>query len=163
MPVQVSAGVLPWRRGANGPEFLLVHPGGPYWAGKDAAAWSIPKGLVEPEEEGWAAARREFEEELGIAVQGRPVELPPVKVSSAKVVHAWLVEADIDVSDIRSNVFELEWPPRSGRRQTFPEVDRAGWFPIEVARLKIHKGQRPILEAAIVRLGELGRDEALEA
>lgn len=151
--MQVSAGVLAWRRGEGGPEFLLVHPGGPHWAGKDAEAWSIPKGLVEPKEDGWAAARREFEEELGTPIEGVPAELAPVKVSSGKVVHAWLVEADVDVSDVRSNVFELEWPPRSGRRQAFPEVDRAGWFGIEAARLKIHKGQRPILEAAIERLG----------
>lgn len=148
----VSAGVLAWRRGAAGPEFLLVHPGGPYWANKDGAAWSIPKGLVEPDEDGWAAARREFEEELGVPIEGTPVELPPVRVSSAKVVHAWLVEADVDVSDIRSNVFEIEWPPRSGRRQAFPEVDRAGWFDPETARSKIHKGQRPILEAALAAI-----------
>lgn len=151
--MQVSAGVLAWRRGEGGPEFLLVHPGGPYWAGKDAHAWSIPKGVVEAGEDGWAAARREFEEELGTPIEGAPTELAPVKVSSGKVVHAWVVEADIVVSEIRSNVFELEWPPRSGRRQAFPEVDRAGWFGLDAARVKIHKGQRPILEAAIERLG----------
>lgn len=153
---EISAGVLAWRRGADGPEFLLVHPGGPYWAGKDEAAWSIPKGLVEPEEDGWAAARREFEEELGTAIAGEPVELSPVRVSSGKVVHAWLVEAEFDVSDIRSNLFEMEWPPRSGRRQSFPEVDRAGWFGAEAARVKLHKGQRPILDAALVKLAHSG-------
>lgn len=153
---QISAGVLAWRSGADGLEFLLVHPGGPYWAGKDEAAWSIPKGLVEPEEAGWAAARREFEEELGTAIAGEPVELPPVRVSSGKVVHAWLVEADLDLSDIHSNLFEIEWPPRSGRRQAFPEVDRAGWFDPATARLKIHKGQRPILDAAMTKFAENG-------
>lgn len=154
---QVSAGVLAWRSGADGPEFLLVHPGGPYWAGKDEAAWSIPKGLVEPDEDGWAAACREFEEELGTPISGEPIELPPVRVSSGKVVHAWLVKADLDVSQIRSNVFEIEWPPRSGRRQAFPEVDRAGWFDATTARSKMHKGQRPILDAALANLAHSGK------
>jgi predicted NUDIX family NTP pyrophosphohydrolase len=97
---EISAGVLAWRAGAAkgkaGPEFLLVHPGGPFWANKDEAAWSIPKGLVEPDEDGWAAARREFEEELGSPITGEPVELPPVKTSGGKVVHAWLVETDLE-------------------------------------------------------------------
>jgi predicted NUDIX family NTP pyrophosphohydrolase len=153
----LSAGVLAWRRGAEGVEFLLVHPGGPYWANKDEAAWSIPKGLVEPEEDGWAAARREFEEELGTPIVGDPVELPPIKVSSGKVVHTWLVEADLDVSNIRSNLFEIEWPPRSGRRQAFPEVDRAAWFEPALARRKIHKGQMPILDAALAKLAHCGK------
>lgn len=153
----LSAGVLAWRHGAEGVEFLLVHPGGPYWADKDEAAWSIPKGLVEPGEDGWAAARREFEEELGTPILGDPVELAPVKVSSGKVVHAWMVEADVDVSDIRSNVFEIEWPPRSGRRQAFPEVDRAGWFGPAAARFKMHKGQRPILDLALAKLAHDGK------
>lgn len=147
----VSAGVLAWRGRPDAPEFLLVHPGGPYWAGKDAEAWSIPKGLIEPEEDGWAAARREFREELGLDVQGEPESLTPV-TASGKTVHAWLVEADLDVSEIASNMFEIDWPPRSGRRQTFPEVDRAGWFDPPTAALKIHKGQRPILAEAVARL-----------
>lgn len=147
----ISAGVLAWRRRAAGPEFLLVHPGGPYWAKKDAEGWSIPKGLVEPDEDGWAAARREFREELGFDIDGAPEPLTPC-ASGGKVVHAWLVEADIDVSQIVSNSFEIEWPPRSGRRQTFPEVDRAGWFDAGSAAVKIHKGQRPILAEAIQRL-----------
>ncbi|HEX7944676.1 MAG TPA: NUDIX domain-containing protein [Phenylobacterium sp.] len=147
----VSAGVLAWRSRPGGPEFLLVHPGGPFWAGKDAAAWSIPKGLVEAGEDGWAAARREFAEELGQEIHGEPEPLAPV-TASGKRVHAWLVEADVDVSAIASNSFEMEWPPRSGRRQSFPEVDRAEWFDAATAAVKIHKGQRPILAEAIERL-----------
>jgi predicted NUDIX family NTP pyrophosphohydrolase len=152
----VSAGVLAWRRRPVGPEFLLVHPGGPYWAKKDEAAWSIPKGLVQPEEDGWAAARREFQEELGLAIEGEPQPLTPCATSSNKTVHAWLVEADLDVSRIDSNTFEIEWPPRSGRRQAFPEVDRAGWFDAATAAVKIHKGQRPILAEAVERLAARG-------
>lgn len=152
MLAQVSAGVLAWRRRPDGPEFLLAHPGGPYWAKKDAEGWSIPKGLVEPGEDGWAAARREFREELGLDIAGEPEPLTPV-AASGKVIHAWLVEADLDVSQITSNTFEIEWPPHTGRRQSFPEVDRAAWFDAATAAIKIHKGQRPILAEAIERLG----------
>jgi predicted NUDIX family NTP pyrophosphohydrolase len=151
MPAAVSAGVLCWRPGPGGPQFLLVHPGGPYWAKKDAEGWSIPKGLVEPDEDGWAAACREFREELGLGIEGEGEPLSPV-TSSGKAVHAWLVEADFDVGEITSNSFEMEWPPRSGRSATFPEVDRADWFDAETAAVKIHKGQRPILAEAIERL-----------
>ena len=147
----LSAGVLAWRPRPDGPQFLLVHPGGPYWAKKDAQGWSIPKGLIDPGEDGWAAACREFREELGLAIPGQGEPLTPV-TASGKTVHAWLVEADLDVSEIRSNTFEMEWPPRSGRRQAFPEVDRAGWFDAETAAVKIHAGQRPILAEAIERL-----------
>ncbi len=147
----VSAGVLAWRRGASGPEFLLVHPGGPYWAKKDAQGWSIPKGLVDPGEDGWGAACREFREELGLDIVGEGEPLTP-RASSGKTVQAWLVETDLDVSAIVSNTFEIEWPPRSGRRQAFPEVDRAGWFDADTALVKIHAGQRPILAEAIRRL-----------
>ena len=147
----VSAGVLAWRPRPGGPEFLLVHPGGPYWAGKDEAAWSIPKGLVEADEDSWAAARREFAEELGQPIAGDPVELTPVK-ASGKTIHAWLVEADLDLSDLKSNLFEMEWPPRSGRTQAFPEVDQAAYFDGATALTKVHRGQRPILAEAIERL-----------
>lgn len=149
---QVSAGVLVWRRGADGPEFLLVHPGGPYWAGKDEAAWSIPKGLVDAGEETFAAALREFEEELGQPVSGDCAPLEPVKLPGGKWVHAWLVEADLDLTNLRSNVFEMEWPPRSGRRAEFPEVDQAAYVPAEQALVRIHRGQRAILEDALRRL-----------
>ncbi len=150
-PPVVSAGVLAWRPGPAGPEVLLVHPGGPYWAGKDDAGWSIPKGLVEPGEDGWAAARREFREELGQDVIGTPEPLTPC-AANGKTIHAWLVRADLDVSTVVSTTFEIEWPPRSGRRQSFPEVDRAAWFDLPTAALKIHKGQRPILAEAAARL-----------
>lgn len=147
----ISAGVLAWRRGPDGPQFLLVHPGGPYWAKKDAQGWSIPKGLVEPGEDGWTAARREFEEELGQPIIGDPHPLTP-RTASGKTVQAWLVEADLDVSQVVSTTFEIEWPPRSGKRATFPEVDRADWFDAATAAVKIHKGQRPILAEAVARL-----------
>jgi predicted NUDIX family NTP pyrophosphohydrolase len=149
---QISAGVLAWRGRPAAPEFLLVHPGGPYWAGKDEAAWSIPKGLVEAEEDGWAAARREFREELGLDISGDAQPLAPCKVGGGKIVHAWLIAVDLDVMQIVSNTFEIEWPPHTGRRQTFPEVDRAGWFDAATAAVKIHKGQRPILAEALARL-----------
>jgi predicted NUDIX family NTP pyrophosphohydrolase len=151
---QVSAGVLVWRRGPDGPEFLLVHPGGPFWRGKDAAAWSIPKGLADADEDHWAAAAREFEEELGQPAPGPGKALSPCRLPGGKWVHAWLVEADLDLTQLRSNTFELEWPRGSGRRQMFPEVDRAAYVPAAAALAKIHKGQRPILEEAI---GVLGR------
>jgi len=151
MPPVVSAGVLAWRRRLAGPEFLLVHPGGPYWKGKDEASWSIPKGLVDDGEEGWAAACREFAEELGQPISGDPEPLTPVR-ASGKEIRAWLVEADLDLSDLKSNLFEMEWPPRSGRKQAFPEVDQAAYFTGAVALVKIHKGQRPILEQALARL-----------
>lgn len=149
---QVSAGILVWRRGADGPEVLLVHPGGPYWRGKDAAAWSIPKGLVDDGEDNFAAARREFEEELGQPIAGPGEALAPVRQPGGKWVHAWLVEADLDLTALKSNSFEMEWPPRSGRRAAFPEVDQAGYFAPDEALRKVHKGQRPILMDAFRRL-----------
>lgn len=151
-PGPVSAGVLAWRARPEGPQFLLVHPGGPYWKGKDEAAWSIPKGLVEPDEADWDAARREFLEELGQPIDGDPVELPPCRLPSGKIVRAWLVEADLDVTGLKSNAFEMEWPPRSGRWAAFPEVDKAAWFAVGEARARLHKGQRPLLEAALAKL-----------
>jgi predicted NUDIX family NTP pyrophosphohydrolase len=152
MPRETSAGVLAYRRGAAGPEFLLVHPGGPFWARKDEAAWSIPKGLVEPGEEGWAAAAREFAEELGQPIVGDPEPLAPCRTPGGKLILAWLAAADLDLSDLRSNLFEMEWPRGSGRVRSFPEVDRAGYFAPDEALWKIHRGQRPILEEAIARL-----------
>jgi predicted NUDIX family NTP pyrophosphohydrolase len=157
MPRQVSAGVLVYRTGPAGPEFLLVHPGGPFWARKDLAAWSIPKGLVDPGEETWAAAAREFAEELGQALTpgvlaAAPQPLSPCPTPGGKLVLAWLAPADLDLSDLRSNLFELEWPRGSGRLRRFPEVDRAAYFRIETALEKIHRGQRPILVEAAGRL-----------
>ena len=149
----VSAGVLAWRcRGAT-VEVLLVHPGGPFWAKKDAGAWSIPKGEHDDGEDPRACAVREFEEELGQPIDGEPVSLAPCPTPGGKLVLAWMVEADLDVADVRSNSFEMEWPPRSGRRASFPEVDRAAWFDPATALEKIHKGQRPILSEAAKRMG----------
>jgi predicted NUDIX family NTP pyrophosphohydrolase len=148
----VSAGLVVWRRGPAGPEILLAHPGGPYWRGKDEASWSIPKGLAEPGENLLAAARREFAEEIGLEVVGPFAPLPANRLPGGKTVHAWLVEADLDLSELHSNTFEIEWPPKSGRTQAFPEVDQAAYIPAEIARRKIHRGQQPILEAALRRI-----------
>lgn len=152
MAREVSAGVLAWRRRKGRPEFLLVHPGGPFWARRDEAAWSIPKGIVDEGEETWTAAAREFQEELGQPIHGEPSPLAPCRTKGGKLVLAWLVQADLDVSDLRSNTFEMEWPRGSGRLQSFPEVDRAGYFPPTLALRKIHLGQRPIMLEAIARL-----------
>jgi predicted NUDIX family NTP pyrophosphohydrolase len=129
---------------------LLVHPGGPFWTKRDLAAWSIPKGEFVPGEDPLAAARREFEEETGIVPDGEFIPLSPCRQPSGKVVHAWAFESDCDPTTIVSNTFEIEWPRGSGRRQAFPEVDRAGWFPLEVAKRKLVSGQVGFVE-------ELGR------
>jgi predicted NUDIX family NTP pyrophosphohydrolase len=147
-----SAGVVLFRRRKAGIEVLLVHPGGPFWTRKDAGAWSIPKGEFVPDETPEAAARREFGEETGIALTIELVALSPVKQSHAKTVHPFAGESDLDPATIRSNQFELEWPPRSGRMQTFPEIDRAAWFTLVEARTKIVAGQRPILDELERRL-----------
>ena len=140
----ISAGILAFRRR---PEFevLLAHPGGPFWAKKDAGAWTIPKGLVEPGDELIAAARREFKEETNLVAQGDVVELAPVAQKSGKLVHAFAVEADLDLSQFASNTFALEWPPKSGRQQSFPEIDRIAYFTLPVAKLKIIAYQLPLL------------------
>ncbi len=127
-------------------EVLLVHPGGPYWAKKDAGAWTIPKGEIEPLEDALAAAKREFEEETGVKPEGPFRPLPSVKLRSGKTVHAWAFEGDCDAGMVKSNSFRMEWPPRSGKEQEFPEVDRAGWFPIEEAKEKILPAQLGFLE-----------------
>jgi predicted NUDIX family NTP pyrophosphohydrolase len=154
MPRETSAGVLAYRRTAAGLEFLLVHPGGPFWATKDQAAWSIPKGRIDEGEDPWAAAQREFAEELGqpITADG-PRALAACRTPSGKTIVAWLVEADLDVSTVVSNTFEMIWPPRSGRMARFPEVDRAAYFDTETALWKVHKGQRRILLEAMELLG----------
>lgn len=152
MARETSAGVLAYRMRAGAPEFLLVHPGGPFWAAKDAAAWSIPKGLVDAGEETWAAAAREFAEELGQPIIGAPEPLRPCRTPGGKLIHAWLVAADLDLAETRSNEFEMEWPRGSGRMRRFPEIDRADYFDSDTALWKIHKGQRPLLEEAVGRL-----------
>ena len=136
-----------YRRSGAMLEVLLVHPGGPFWAKKDEGAWSIPKGEFTAGEAPADAARREFLEETGVDPGARLVPLAVVAQSRAKVVHAFAVEGDVDPSAIRSNTFEIEWPPRSGRMQSFPEIDRAQWFVLDEARVKIVAGQRPVLDA----------------
>jgi predicted NUDIX family NTP pyrophosphohydrolase len=148
-----SAGLLLHRAGAEGVEVLLAHMGGPFWARKDDGAWSIPKGEYADDEDPLHAARREFAEELGApAPDGRALELGEVRQSGGKRVVAWAVEGDLDVSAIVSNTFELEWPPRSGRLQSFPEVDRAAWFDLATARRKLVQGQVALLDALAERL-----------
>jgi predicted NUDIX family NTP pyrophosphohydrolase len=141
-----SAGILLYRLRGSEIEVFLVHPGGPFWTKKDAGAWSIPKGEFEADEDPLEAAKREFQEETGFAVEGNFIELTPVKQPGGKVVYAWAVKGDCKAESIKSNTFSLEWPPRSGKRKEFPEVDRAGWFTPEVAREKILKGQLGLLE-----------------
>jgi predicted NUDIX family NTP pyrophosphohydrolase len=141
-----SAGLLIFRRNAGILEFLLVHPGGPFWAKKDEGAWSIPKGLVGDDESDLAAAQREAEEELGVAIQGHFEPIGSYRQPGGKIVTAWSVESDFDAEVIKSNMFAMEWPPRSGSMKEFPEVDRAGWFSLPEAGLKILKGQRAMLD-----------------
>jgi predicted NUDIX family NTP pyrophosphohydrolase len=142
-----SAGILLFRHGGDGLEVLLVHPGGPYFARRDAGAWSIPKGLYEDGEEPLACARREFDEELGSPCpEGPTLELGEIRQRNGKRVTAWAVEGDLDPTTITSNTFTIEWPPRSGRNQEFPEVDRAGWFGLDAAREKLIEAQTPLLD-----------------
>lgn len=143
---KISAGLLLFRRRGEIMEVFLVHPGGPLWAKKDAGAWSIPKGLIDPGEEPLSAARREFEEETGFQVSGEFIPLAPAKVTGGKTILAWSVEGDCDPDAMRSNTFEMEWPPRSGKRQKFPEVDRGEWFSLAAAKEKINKGQVPLIK-----------------
>ena len=131
------------------PEFFLVHPGGPFWKNKDVGAWSIPKGEVEENEDFLEAAIREIKEETGIYIQlsgEKFTVLTDVKQNPGKIISAWAVKADFDASSIKSNLFEMEWPPKSGKKQSFPEVDKAGWFSFEEARQKILPGQTALLE-----------------
>src|ERR1700722_10688232 len=141
-----SAGLLFYRRGDAGVAVLLVHPGGPFWAKKDLGAWSIPKGEYVEGEEPLAAAQREFAEETGAQPRGEFVPLGEVKQPGGKHVTAWAVEGDFDPATLVSSSFEMEWPPRSGRKRSFPEVDRAGWFPPDEARRKILSGQQPFID-----------------
>ena len=149
-----SAGILLHRPGAAGPEVLLVHPGGPFWAKKDTGAWSIPKGEYDDAEDPLACARREFAEELGTPPPdgAEPVALGEVRQKGGKVVAAWALEGDLDADAIESNTFTMEWPPRSGAMREFPEVDRAGWFGLDAAREKILPAQAPLLDRLAERL-----------
>jgi predicted NUDIX family NTP pyrophosphohydrolase len=144
---KVSAGILLFRRRPPDLEVMLVHPGGPFWAKKDLGAWSIPKGLADEGEELLAAAKREFLEETGMAVDGEFLDLGAHKQPSGKTIAAWACEGDFDPALLKSNTFAIEWPPRSGRMVEFPEVDRAAWYLIHEALEKINKGQKPIVAA----------------
>ena len=143
---QASAGILMYRRREGAIDLLLVHFGGPYWQGKDAGAWAIPKGLIEPGETPDEAARREFEEELGVAAEGPLLALGRLRQKGGKDVAAFALEGDLDPESIVSNSFTIEWPPRSGRFGSYPEVDRAAWFALAEARAMILPSQLPLLE-----------------
>ena len=146
MAARQSAGILLFRKIFTKPEVFLVHPGGPFWKNKDEGAWSIPKGEFEDDENSLNAAKREFFEETGIKLFGEFIELQPVKLKSGKKVLAWAIEKDINPENVISNNFEMEWPPRSGKFQSFPEVDKGGWFSIEKAKEKINVMQVGLLE-----------------
>jgi len=150
--VEISAGLLAFRR-RDALEVLLAHPGGPFWAKKDDGAWTIPKGLAEPGDDRLATARREFTEETNLTAAGDFMELTPVKQKSGKTVHVWAFAADFDLTAFASNTFQIEWPPRSGRRQSFPEIDRIAYFALPVAMSKIIAYQRPLLRELELRLG----------
>jgi predicted NUDIX family NTP pyrophosphohydrolase len=147
MSAKRSAGLLLYRKRAGALEVFLVHPGGPFWAKKDAGAWTIPKGEIGPDEDPLAAARRETAEETGFTPGGDFIELPAVRQKAGKLVHAWAIEADCDPAQLRSNAFSMEWPPRSGTMAEFPEVDRGAWFGMEEARERLLESQHPLLDA----------------
>jgi predicted NUDIX family NTP pyrophosphohydrolase len=158
MPVRASskiqsAGLLLFRQRDKHVQVLLGHPGGPFWSRKDEGAWTIPKGLIGPGESPLLAARREFAEETGYPPAGEAIALGNARQPGGKVVHVWAIEEDWDPADLQSNTFEMEWPPRSGQRQSFPELDRASWFGVAAARLKILKGQAAFLDRLLEILG----------
>ena len=151
--MKTSAGILLHRAGGAGREVLIGHMGGPFWAKKDAGGWSIPKGEYDPGEDPFAVACREFEEELGTPVPAADfLPLGELRTTSSKVLTVWAAEGDLDAGTCVSNTFELEWPPRSGRIQEFPEIDRAAWFPVDEARSKLVKGQVGFLDRLVERL-----------
>jgi len=141
-----SAGLLVYRKKDGRLEFLLAHPGGPFWKNKDLGAWTIPKGEIQEGEDALGAAKREFEEELGIRIEAKLIELMPIRQKAGKVVRAWGAEADLDLDTVKSNSFSMEWPPRSGRTVEFPEVDEVAYFDFETAKAKINPAQRALLE-----------------
>ena len=149
--IKQSAGLLVYRETDDGVEIFLVHPGGPFYAKKDDGAWSIPKGEFD-DEDSLTAARREFEEETGSKIAGDFFALTPIKQKGGKIVYAWAVEADIDADAIKSNTFEMEWPPRSGKAARFPEVDRAAWFDSETAKQKINPAQAALITELMTRI-----------
>jgi predicted NUDIX family NTP pyrophosphohydrolase len=148
-----SAGLLVYRGAGAALEVLLVHPGGPFWAKKDDGAWFIPKGEIEPGEDAFSAAQREFREELGVAPPvGDPLVLGSVKNKGGKLIEAWALSGDVDLSGFKSNLFSMEWPPRSGKQREFPEVDRAHYFGVEAALQKMHPAEQPLLQRLLERL-----------
>lgn len=151
-----SAGILLFRMINEQLQLFLVHPGGPFWKKKDLGVWSIPKGEYTDAEDALAAARREFQEETGIAVSGDFIKLQPVKQKSGKIIHAWALEGNVDPSTISSNVFTMEWPPGSGKRQQFPEVDKAEWFCVEEAKQKINPAQAALISELQNYIGKPG-------
>jgi predicted NUDIX family NTP pyrophosphohydrolase len=142
-----------FRRSDGEPQLLLGHPGGPFWKQKDLGAWTIPKGLIAPGETPLAAAKREFAEETGHRPRGKSIPLGEARQPGGKIVHVWAIQDDWDTAGLQSNTFEMEWPPRSGRRQSFPELDRTTWFNIAEARLKILKGQAVFIDRLLEALG----------
>lgn len=157
---KLSAGLLLYRAHGGVVEVLIVHPGGPFWARKDDGAWSIPKGEYDDGDDPWAAAQREFAEELGLPVpDGAPIDFGAVKQPSGKVVTAFGVRGDLDITDARSNTFEMEWPRGSGRLREFPEVDRAEWFSVAQARAKLLRGQRVFLDRLLAHPDVAGLSE----
>jgi predicted NUDIX family NTP pyrophosphohydrolase len=153
MAAEQSAGLLVYRTAGRNIEFLLAHPGGPFWAKKDWTSWSIPKGLFEPDEPALEAAKREFREETNLHVEGDFVPLSSCKQPSGKIIHPWLIEANLDLSDFKSNEFEMEWPKGSGKMASFPEVDKIEYMGLDLALKKILKGQQPIIMDALKTLG----------
>ena len=152
---KLSAGLLLYRISDGGIDVLIAHPGGPFWARKDDGAWSIPKGEYDLDEDPWAAAQREFVEELGLPPPAGPrIDLGEVRQPGGKIVTAYAVHADLDVSAAQSNTFELEWPKGSGRIRTLPEVDRVAWVPVATARVKLLKGQLPLLERLLTAVDQ---------
>jgi predicted NUDIX family NTP pyrophosphohydrolase len=143
---RTSAGILMYRRRSDGIEVLLVHPGGPFWARKDVGAWSIPKGEPNGEEDLLTTARREFTEEIGVEIPGPFHPLAPVTQKAGKVVHAWAVEGDVDTTKVKSTTMRIEWPPKSGRYIQVPEIDRAEFFDLGTARMKINPAQVPLID-----------------
>ncbi len=153
MAKKTSAGILLYRIRSEALEVFLVHPGGPFWAKKDAGAWSIPKGEFDEGSDPLETAKREFLEETGSPATGGFIALTPLKQPSGKLIHAWAVHGDIDAASIKSNTFSMEWPPRSGKQQEFPEVDRGGWFVIPLALEKLLPGQHGFLDELQKKLG----------
>jgi predicted NUDIX family NTP pyrophosphohydrolase len=150
---RLSAGIVLYRKRGNDLELFLVHPGGPFWKSKDEGAWSFPKGEYSEPEDPLEVAKREFLEETGSPIDGTFLQLTPRKQKGGKVVSLWAVEGDCDARAIRSNTFAAEWPPRSGKFERFPEVDRAAWFPPQTAKEKINPGQAPAIDELLEKLG----------